>query len=1627
MRCPLQQLKVLAYIVGGLLVGSLTVPAQTTITSVGNPKNSAVFPIEHGYINLGSGDLHLEIPIASIPQRGDLSLPATFVYDSSIWEVVNGIFGLQWAPTLPGGWSFQYDNNYGSNAAIATHACSNNPSETIYVYTAVQWTDRQGTVHTFPLKTIDTDGCSDGSYADTPTDGGFATDASGYYASLANYTELMVWDPKGTKVVSTRVPSVGASNMTSVDRNGNEIQYGLDGTVQSDSMGHALIQETVATTDGGGLPVVLYLDVPVALGQTARYTITYETVATSTSFNVPLTNFGQSQPGNVGESNASVRVIQSIGLPDGSSYSFAYSNYGEVKSMTMPHGATVTLGYTNDAGAGTTTPARWVSAHSGSDGPTSFAYVNTGAYPNSAETGGYQCSQVENTASGSKLTQTYVFSSCGGAIQPMKILLSPSSNPQVVDKFTMFGYDFTHPCQKSACTGAQSITLTGATTVLPVTGTLNSILGGTGGSGMISDIQTAYDSAGSGMVTAVKQWDYRSGTYPTSLPDAPPGNPRRETDMALGYTVNNVPFPTAVVTKDANGNPMTEVQYTYDEAAYFAGSPAGVPNHDNGQAAANRGNVTTVTRVPHGSGNAPTLTYHLMYDDTGAVVASTDAKGYVTTVAHDATDTFPTTVTQPQTHGLNGAMVSHQTTTASDFNTGQVLTATDENNQATTTQYDSIGRINSVLFSNGGQPVTLKTYSYPSLTETDASTLQVQDSYETASITTKTIVDGYGRTTQSVQNDVTAETTYNAQGQVYSVTNAHASSSSSTDGTTYYTYDELGRALSVQLPGGQSTTDTYSLNMVISTDALTHQRQRTVDVFGNIASVLEPDASGNLVWQTAYQRDDLGSLKEIDQMGGVSDTSQWRTRTFNYDGLGRLSSQTTKEAGQLSYTYDNNGNVLSVTNANSSANTVGYSYDELNRVVTKQVGGGPTYRYTYDGQDASGDPYGLGRLTSTTDGASIQTRFQHDPSGRVISEASCRPSNCSFVYKTTANFDFAGNLRALTYPDGRKIEWVYDLFNRPLEEVNSFFGADEIDVPLMVAEGYYPTGQAQDIIDGSGVEFTSVVDPNGNVGSLTYSNGSPVISRSYTWAANANNLTGVTDSASGRTQTFTYDQLDRLATATDTGTTGSATSPGLPSVPASSMSYTYDAWGNLQQSGSSGFVQLIDANNRISAVGYNYDSAGNLTSDGNGNSYTYRADGHQSASNSVSYGYDALDQRVVKSGSSTLEYFYFGGNLIATRDSGSGAWKDLLYGAHGLMAEVDGTEAAIPVYRLGDHEGTLAQTTDGNGNVVGGVTTLPFGQILSNSTADSFVFTEHEWDSENFSFNTQFRQYAPAQGRWLSPDSYAGSYDLMDPQTLNRYAYALNTPLTSTDPSGLDSCVVTGGLSFCFSSSGGSVNGDDPGDSGAAYPANGNGFNLTFIGGGTEITRMPYGGTTDPGFSERQNFQYSGPGATAQRDFNTDKQQTIIVGERALLRGWPANQFYHTYLSIPNGDGTMTTFGVLGQIENGKGTGHNQQVRAGDSRNGANPHSKRNHQYAILVSPAQLAALRQGASYWANGHTCPSCGTNYVAGPEGAYNSNTWVYNMLINNPAGRIEPPVVARPAPGWNVNDAGANYYPQ
>ncbi len=109
-----------------------------------------------------------------------------------------------------------------------------------------------------------------------------------------------------------------------------------------------------------------------------------------------------------------------------------------------------------------------------------------------------------------------------------------------------------------------------------------------------------------------------------------------------------------------------------------------------------------------------------------------------------------------------------------------------------------------------------------------------------------------------------------------------------------------------------------------------------------------------------------------------------------------------------------------------------------------------------------------------------------------------------------------------------------------------------------------------------------------------------------------------------------------------------------------------------------------------------------------------------------------------------------------------------------------------------DWLGTERLRTTYNGGVEGSFTSLPFGDGLatvsgSDTDANHYATLDHDYESDTE--HAQFRQYSSAQGHWLAPDPYDGSYDPSNPQSFNRYVYASNNPLGLVDPSGMNACV----------------------------------------------------------------------------------------------------------------------------------------------------------------------------------------------------------------------------------------------
>ncbi|HZR33721.1 MAG TPA: RHS repeat-associated core domain-containing protein, partial [Terriglobales bacterium] len=78
----------------------------------------------------------------------------------------------------------------------------------------------------------------------------------------------------------------------------------------------------------------------------------------------------------------------------------------------------------------------------------------------------------------------------------------------------------------------------------------------------------------------------------------------------------------------------------------------------------------------------------------------------------------------------------------------------------------------------------------------------------------------------------------------------------------------------------------------------------------------------------------------------------------------------------------------------------------------------------------------------------------------------------------------------------------------------------------------------------------------------------------------------------------------------------------------------------------------------------------------------------------------------------------------------------------------------------------------------------PFGEDYNGTGTKDLSFTGQTQDTTTTVgglYDFTFREYAPRQGRWISPDPAGlGAVTMENPQTWNRYAYVGNTPLAAT-------------------------------------------------------------------------------------------------------------------------------------------------------------------------------------------------------------------------------------------------------
>ena len=822
---------------------------------------------------------------------------------------------------------------------------------------------------------------------------------------------------------------------------------------------------------------------------------------------------------------------------------------------------------------------------------------------------------------------------------------------------------------------------------------------------------------------------------------------------ALGTAGTPVPYrPTSVAVANTRG---TQTAYTVTTTyAYNAlGQLTSKVEFSGKPKSVTTSYIYDLLGYPKSSTTTPTgvtaRTSSMVYDSKGRYpLAETDPIGLVTSYTYDARWGSPTKITTPD--GLS-----------------------------TTSAYDIWGRRTSTTTSDGyaivegygwDVNVTERTVSYHLIQHPGQPDVKVW--YDVLDRDKKRQTEGLGSawatevwTYDSRGNQITSTLPYKSSEGVLTTTTSYDGynrpvSVSNSIGTTRYSYSYSS--------GNLTTTTTNPASQVSST--VTDRSDRMVSA---------TDYGGTL----AYTYNSQGNLTLV-KLGSSTVT------VTEYDDQGRQKTLIDPNAGTTRYVYDALGQLTSQTNANGQVTTT--AYDKLGRPTTRTgPEGTTTYEYFGSGQGVS-----TGNLKKVTGFASGNSEeFTYSTKGHLATK---KVTIDNVGHTTSYTYDAYGRVSLTTYPSGLGVQTLYDGSGEVTQLKQS------TGTVLFTATGRNGLGQ-----------LTTYSLGNGKSSANFYSYGIPIKSLTtglqdlrFNWDYRSGNLTSREDAIKAKSESFTYDNLNRLKDVTTSSkvlTSTSYASNGNIATHDGLGTYTYDATRIHAVSGIGNSSSAIS--NKQQTVTYTAFQQPDYIGE---NGYTL----------TLAYGpdYERI-KSVLKQGSSTQETrYYFDGFEKQVRGTTTKYIQYLSIGNGVKVIVVSQGTTHTMYYTYTDYLGSILTVTNSSGAVTAEQNFDAWGRHRNPSSwAYTGLITNPDWLYRGYTahealplfglVNMNGRLYDPMVGRMLSVDNYVQSPDFT--QSYNRYSYVLNNPLRYIDPSGEFWHIVIG------AAIGGLVNGfthlDEPG------------------------------------------------------------------------------------------------------------------------------------------------------------------------------------------------------------------------
>ncbi len=568
-----------------------------------------------------------------------------------------------------------------------------------------------------------------------------------------------------------------------------------------------------------------------------------------------------------------------------------------------------------------------------------------------------------------------------------------------------------------------------------------------------------------------------------------------------------------------------------------------------------------------------------------------------------------------------------------------------------------------------------------------------------------------------------------------------------------------------------------------------------------------------------------------DETGNQISATDGNGNTINYsyddlDNLIEMSQEVDETNLEVNYTYDNRGNISTITNGNV---TYTYKYTPFGDLKSISVGNTPLLTYTYESNQ--------NRVVAKITYANGQTvDYNYDVDGRIVGAVSKNKDdftteNLAYVNDETGKLvktiDFENATVTLTYLEQTQI-WN----SAETELLYLYSSNDESFDEIVNGTKFTTTYSETDDTDTKTSLTTTETTAFGDMTKTVYSdafgrvtkeetkNGDTVVlTKEYTYINNGDYVTDqiLTEKVTVGSTTYLYNQysydnngnitvVKNLHSAGDQETYEYDELGQL--VKENSTSFEYDNYGNITKKGIYSY-SYNDANwkDRLTARGnktFVYDESGNplsyldatLTWE-NGRQLASYTKGNLSANYEYNE-YGLRTQKVVNNNGTITTYNYTWTDDKLTHQAWGNNYLHFYYDYNDEIVGFeyfDGTDAKYYTY-LKNMQGDVFGIADEDGNVVAQYTYDAWGRLKSVPSGIGLInpirYRGYYYDTEISMYYLQSRYYDPAVGRFINADDtyYIGYTGTV--LSYNIFTYCENNPIICTDDTGYSLVIESG-------------------------------------------------------------------------------------------------------------------------------------------------------------------------------------------------------------------------------------------